>query len=159
MAENENGMVLVSIVLGSKSDDPTAQETAGVLDSLGIGYEIQVLSAHRTPRRVMDYARDARGRGIQVLIALAGGSAALPGVLASWTTIPVIGVPLTSSDLRGVDSLYAITQMPPGVPVACVAMGSWGARNAAYLAAGILALNNPRIAEAYDEFRSRQAEN
>ena len=101
----------------------------------------------------MEYAKGARDRGLEVIIAAAGGAAALPGVIASWTTLPVIGVPLPSSELKGVDALYAIAQMPPGIPVACVAVGAWGARNAAYLAAQILGLKHDKIRQAYDEYR------
>ena len=158
MTSQEKATPLVGVVLGSKSDEAAAQETSQVLESLGIAHEVQVLSAHRTPQKVMAYAQSARDRGIEVLIALAGGAAALPGALASWTTLPVIGVPLPTSELKGVDALYAITQMPPGVPVACVAVGSWGARNAAYLAAQILALKHPAIQEAYEAFRRQQAQ-
>jgi 5-(carboxyamino)imidazole ribonucleotide mutase len=129
------------------------QETVEVLKQMGIDHELVVMSAHRTPQKVMDYGLSARERGIEVIIAGAGGSAGLPGVLASWTTLPVIGVPLPSSDLKGVDALYAITQMPPGIPVACVAIGSWGARNAAFLAAQILGLNDEGIRQAYDDYR------
>ena len=146
-------MPLVGVVMGSRSDEPVVQETAGVLDEMGIDHEVVVMSAHRTPEKVMEYAQSARGRGIEVLIAAAGGSAGLPGVLASWTTLPVIGIPLPSSDLKGVDALYAIAQMPPGIPVACVAVGSWGARNAAYLAAQVLGIKYDAIREAYDEYR------
>ena len=129
------------------------QETADVLKRLDVDHELVVMSAHRTPERVKEYAQSARDRGIEVLIAGAGGSAGLPGVLASWTTLPVIGVPLPTSDLKGVDSLYAIAQMPPGIPVACVAVGSWGARNAAFLAAQILGTKHERIRQAYEEYR------
>ena len=146
-------MPLVTVVMGSKSDEPLMRETADVLKRLEIEHEVVVMSAHRAPEKVMEYARGARGRGIEVLIAGAGGSAALPGVLASWTTLPVIGVPLPTSDLKGMDALYAISQMPPGVPVACVAVGSWGARNAAFLAAQMLGIKHERIREAYDEYR------
>ena len=146
-------MPQVGVVMGSRSDESVVQETAGVLTEMGIDHEVVVMSAHRTPEKVMEYARSARGRGIEVLIAAAGGSAGLPGVVASWTTLPVIGIPLPSSDLNGVDALYAIAQMPPGIPVACVAVGSWGARNAAYLAAQILGLKHDVIREAYDEYR------
>ena len=139
--------------MGSRSDESVIQETAGVLTEMGIDHEVVVMSAHRTPEKVMEYARSARGQGIEVLIAAAGGSAGLPGVVASWTTLPVIGIPLPSSDLNGVDALYAIAQMPPGIPVACVAVGSWGARNAAYLAAQILGIKHDVIREAYDEYR------
>ena len=113
MASTEKATPLVGIVMGSRSDEALALETGHVLESLGIPYETQVLSAHRSPQRVMAYGQGARERGLQVLIALAGGSAALPGALASWTTLPVIGVPLPSSELKGADALYAIAQMPP----------------------------------------------
>ena len=146
-------MPLVGVIMGSKSDEGVVGETAEVLDQMGVEHEVVVASAHRTPDRVRDYAMSARERGIEVLIAAAGGSAGLPGVLASWTTLPVIGVPLTSSDMNGVDSLYAIAQMPPGIPVACVAIGSWGARNAAFLAAQILGNKHDDIRQAYDDYR------
>ena len=146
-------MALVGVVMGSRSDEPLMQETADVLREMGVEHEVVVMSAHRTPEKVMEYAQGARGRGIEVLIAGAGGSAGLPGVLASWTTLPVIGVPLSSSELKGVDALYSIAQMPPGIPVACVAVGSWGARNAAYLAAQILGIKHEEIRRAYDEYR------
>ena len=146
-------MPLVGVVMGSRSDEPLIRETSDVLRQMDIEHELVVMSAHRTPERVMKYGQSARDRGIEVIIAAAGGSAGLPGVLASWTTLPVIGVPLPSSDLKGVDALYAIAQMPPGVPVACVAVGSWGARNAAYLAAQILGVKHERIRQAYDDYR------
>ena len=146
-------MPQVGVVIGSKSDEPLIQGCLQTLEEMGIEYEFSVLSAHRTPERVMEYARAARERGLQVLIAGAGGSAALPGTLASWTTLPVIGVPLPTSELKGVDALYAIVQMPPGIPVASVAVGEWGARNAAYLAAQILGLKNERIRQAYEAYR------
>jgi 5-(carboxyamino)imidazole ribonucleotide mutase len=146
-------MPLVAVIMGSRSDEATVQETAKVLDSLGIEYEVQALSAHRAPDRLREYVRGAPGRGVEVFIAAAGGSAALPGAVASWTTLPVIGVPLASSELKGLDSLLAIAQMPPGVPVACVSVGLWGARNAAYLAASILALKYDSIREAYESYR------
>ena len=146
-------MPLVGVVMGSKSDEGVVGETSEVLDQLGVEHEVVVASAHRTPDKVREYGKTARERGIEVLIAAAGGSAGLPGVLASWTTLPVIGVPLTSSDLNGVDSLYAIAQMPPGIPVACVATGSWGARNAAFLAAQILGNKHDDVRQAYDDYR------
>ena len=150
-------MPLVGVVIGSRSDEAVIQETVGVLEELGISHELSVISAHRTPEKAREYARSALDRGLEVIIAAAGGSAALPGVLASWTTQPVIGVPLPSSELGGVDALHAIVQMPPGVPVACVAIGSWGARNAAYLAAAILALKHEDIRKAYEGYRERLA--
>ena len=148
-------MPLVGVVMGSASDEPVIQETVKVLEEMGIDYEVRVISAHRTPERAMEYAKSARERGIEVLVAAAGGSAALPGVLASWTTIPVIGIPLASSELKGIDALLAIAQMPPGIPVACVAVGAWGARNAAYLAAQILGLKYEKIGKTYEQYRQR----
>ena len=146
-------MPLVGVVLGSRTDEPLIQGTLEVLNQLKIDHEMVVMSAHRNPEEVKEFAESARDRGIEVLIGAAGGSAGLPGVLASWTTLPIIGVPLPTSDLEGVDSLYAIAQMPPGIPVACVAIGSWGARNAAFLAAQILGLKYDDIRQAYDEYR------
>ena len=147
-------MPLVGVIMGSSSDEAVVQETVDVLEQMGIDNEVVVASAHRTPEKVMAYAQAARDNGIEVLIAAAGGSAGLPGVVASWTTLPVIGVPLASSELNGVDALYAIAQMPPGIPVACVAVGSWGARNAAFLAAQILGLKHESIRAAYDDYRA-----
>lgn len=146
-------MPLVGVVMGSKSDKPLLQDTSDVLDQMGVDHELTVASAHRSPEKVREYAQSAEERGIEVLIAAAGGSAGLPGVLASWTSLPVIGIPLPSSDLNGIDSLYSIAQMPPGIPVACVAVGSWGARNAAFLAAQILGGKHPSIRLAYDKYR------
>jgi 5-(carboxyamino)imidazole ribonucleotide mutase len=130
--------------MGSATDEPVVNDTVTTLEQLGVDYEVRVMSAHRTPERVQEYATTARDRGIEVIIAAAGGSAALGGVLASWTTIPVIGVPLASSELNGIDSLLATAQMPPGIPVACMAIGSWGARNAAFFAAEILGLRHEK---------------
>ena len=146
-------MPQVGVIMGSASDEPVVQETISTLEQMKIDYEVRVLSAHRTPDRVREYAEHARERGIQVLIAAAGGSAALGGVLASWTTLPVIGIPLASSELKGMDALLATAQMPPGIPVACMAVGSWGARNAAYYAAEIPGLNNEEIRQAYEDYR------
>jgi 5-(carboxyamino)imidazole ribonucleotide mutase len=146
---------LVAVVMGSKSDAPTMQECLDTLDKLGISYETHVISAHRTPEKVRDFARAAAGRGIRVIIAAAGGSAALPGAIKAYTHVPVIGIPLASSDLKGVDALLAIAQMPPGVPVATVAVGAWGARNAALLAAEILALSDDAVRAAYEDYRQR----
>jgi 5-(carboxyamino)imidazole ribonucleotide mutase len=131
---------------------------AEVLESFGISYEIRVHSAHRTPEKAREYAQGARARGMQVLIAAAGGAAHLPGVMASWTSLPVIGVPLATSELKGIDSLYSIVQMPPGMPVATVSVGAWGARNAAYLAAQIIGLHDERVRAAYDAYRAKLAE-
>ena len=146
-------MPLVGVVMGSVSDEPVVQETVKILEQLDIDYEVRVMSAHRTPERVQEYATTARDRGIEVLISAAGGSAALGGVLASWTTIPVIGIPLASSELKGIDALMATAQMPPGIPVACMAVGAWGARNAAYYAAEILGLKYDEIRQAYEKYR------
>ena len=151
-------MSRVGVVMGSSSDEPVVQATIDVLEDLGIDYEVRVMSAHRRPKAVMEYAVSARDRGIEVLIGAAGGSAALPGVLAAWSTLPVIGIPLASSELGGSDALTAIAQMPPGVPVACVAVGSWGARNAAYLAAEILALKHEDVRGAYEAYRKKLQE-
>jgi 5-(carboxyamino)imidazole ribonucleotide mutase len=139
--------------MGSASDEAVVQETVKTLEQLEIDYEVRVMSAHRTPERVQEYATTARDRGIEVLISAAGGSAALGGVLASWTTIPVIGIPLASSELKGMDALLATAQMPPGIPVACMAVGVWGARNAAFFAAEILGLKYEAIREAYEKYR------
>jgi len=148
-------MPLVGVVMGSVSDAGVVIETQKQLQDLGISFEIQTLSAHRVPELVREYALRAEERGIKVFIAEAGGSAALAGVLASWTTIPVIGVPLASSELKGLDSLLAIAQMPPGVPVACMAVGHWGARNAAIFAAQILGVSDEKIKEACKRERKR----
>ncbi len=150
-------MPLVGVVIGSRSDEPVVQDTVSVLEEMGVSHEVSVISAHRSPERAREYAKGARERGLEVIIAAAGGSAALPGVMASWTTIPVIGIPLTSSALGGADALHAIVQMPPGVPVACVSIGSWGARNAAYLAASILGLKHEDIRKSYEAYRERLA--
>ena len=151
-------MPLVSVVMGSSTDEPVVQETIAVLEDMGVDYEVRVMSAHRAPERVREYALQAGERGVEVFIAAAGGAAALPGVLASWTTVPVIGVPLASSELKGLDALMAVAQMPPGVPVACVAIGSWGARNAAYLAAEILGLKYDSIRKKYEQYRQQLRE-
>ncbi|MFC1957912.1 5-(carboxyamino)imidazole ribonucleotide mutase [Chloroflexota bacterium] len=151
-------MPLVGVVMGSKSDTEALQPTLEVLKELGIDYEVSVISAHRTPEKARQYGLAARSNGIEVLIAAAGGAAHLPGVLASWTTLPVIGVPLASSELKGVDALYSIVQMPAGIPVASVAIGTAGARNAAYLAAEILGLKYDKIREACEKYRSKLQE-
>jgi 5-(carboxyamino)imidazole ribonucleotide mutase len=144
---------LVGVVMGSKSDAETIQPALEALNQLGIEHEVNVISAHRTPEKARQYALSAQERGIEVIIAAAGAAAHLPGVLASWTTLPVIGVPLSSGELKGVDALYSIVQMPAGIPVACMAIGSTGARNAAYLAAEILGLKHDKIRRAYDKYR------
>ena len=147
-------MPLVAVVMGSKSDAESVKPALEVLTRLGIEHEVSVISAHRNPERIRDYGLSARKRGVEVIIAAAGGAAHLPGVLASWTTVPVIGVPLASSELKGVDALYSIVQMPAGIPVACVAIGSTGAKNAAYLAAEILGLKYTEIRKSYEKYRS-----
>jgi len=147
-------MPLVAVVMGSKSDAEAMQPALDVLNELGIDHEVSVISAHRTPEKARQYGLEARSRGIEVIIAAAGGAAHLPGVLASWTTLPVIGVPLASSELKGVDALYSIVQMPAGIPVACVAIGKAGAKNAAYLAAEILGLKHEEIGKAYENYRN-----
>jgi len=146
-------MPLVGVVMGSKSDTEAVQATLDALKEMGIDYEVNVISAHRTPEKARKYAQEARSRGIEIIIAAAGGAAHLPGVLASWTTLPVIGVPLASSELKGVDALYSIVQMPAGIPVATVAVGAAGAKNAAYLAAEILGLKYNKIRDAYEKYR------
>lgn len=146
-------MPLVGVVTGSQNDADIMQSTLDVLTELGIDYEFSVISAHRNPKQAKEYAETASERGIEVIIAAAGMAAALPGVLASMTTLPVIGVPLAGSALNGVDALYSIVQMPAGVPVACVAIGKTGAKNAAYLAAAILGLKHDTIKRAYDGYR------
>ena len=149
---------LVAIVMGSTSDEPLVQETQRVLEELGVDYETRVLSAHRTPDKTREYAMSAKDRGIRVMIGVAGAAAHLPGVLASWTTLPVIGVPAPGSDLGVIDALYSIVQMPAGVPVAAVAVGRMGARNAAYLAASIIGTANEEVRGAYETFRKKQSE-
>jgi 5-(carboxyamino)imidazole ribonucleotide mutase len=153
-------MPLVGVVMGSKSDAATMQSALDILNQLDIDHEVNVISAHRTPEKAKQYAQSARERGIEVIIGAAGMAAHLPGVLASWTTLPVIGVPISSGELNGVDALYSIVQMPAGIPVACMAIGSSGAKNAAYLAAEILGLKYEKIRQAYDKYRKElQGEN
>lgn len=144
----------VGIIMGSQSDWPTMKEAAEILDALGISYESKIVSAHRTPDRLWSYGRDAAGRGLKVIIAGAGGAAHLPGMMASKTRVPVIGVPVQTRALSGVDSLYSIVQMPKGYPVATMAIGAAGAANAGLMAAGILALMDPALAERLDAWRA-----
>jgi phosphoribosylaminoimidazole carboxylase PurE protein len=150
--------VPVGIIVGSKSDLAYAEGAMEVLDQLGIGYELRILSAHRTPGPLETYVGSAEERGIRTFITMAGMAAALPGVVAARTTLPVIGVPLPTSDLRGQDALMAIVQMPPGIPVATMAVGKPGARNAAWFAAAILGLGDPSVAAAIVNGRRRMAE-
>lgn len=144
----------VGIIMGSQSDWPTLREAAAILDELGIAYEKRIVSAHRTPDRLWTYGKEAVDRGLQVIIAGAGGAAHLPGMMASKTRIPVIGVPVQTRALSGVDSLYSIVQMPKGYPVATMAIGSAGAANAGLMAAGILALQDAALAERLDGWRA-----
>jgi 5-(carboxyamino)imidazole ribonucleotide mutase len=146
---------LVGVVMGSKSDAEIIKSAIDVLTNLGIEHEVSVISAHRTPEKAKKYAQSARERGIEAIIAGAGMAAHLPGVLASWTTLPVIGVPMASGELKGVDALYSIVQMPAGIPVACMAIGSAGAKNAAYLAAEILSLKHDKIRREYEKYRRK----
>src|SRR5580704_12118867 len=148
---------LVSIVMGSDSDLDVMSEAAKALDEFGIAYEIDVTSAHRSPDRTADYARKAAGRGIRVIIAGAGGAAHLAGVIAAHTTLPVIGVPISSTSLNGLDSLLATVQMPAGIPVATVAIGKPGATNAGILAAQILALTSVAMAKKLEEHKEKLA--
>jgi 5-(carboxyamino)imidazole ribonucleotide mutase len=145
--------IKVGIIMGSQSDWPTMKEAADVLDELGIAYEAKIVSAHRTPDRLWTYGKSAVDRGLHVIIAGAGGAAHLPGMMASKTRVPVIGVPVQTKALSGVDSLYSILQMPRGFPVATMAIGGAGAKNAGLMAAGILANNDPDIAQRLDAWR------
>lgn len=149
-----NNQIVVSILMGSKSDMPIMQSCVDILNDMDVPNEVKVISAHRNPDKLMEYVKGLKDNGIDVIIAGAGGAAALPGVIAAWTTIPVIGVPIASSELKGIDSLYSIVQMPPGIPVACVAVGSWGARNAAYFALQILGLKYQNFKEKYENYRN-----
>ena len=145
---------LVGIIMGSQPDWPTMREAANMLDALGIPYEKKIVSAHRTPDRLWDYGKTAADRGLQVIIAGAGGAAHLPGMMASKTRVPVVGVPVQTKALSGVDSLYSILQMPRGFPVATMAIGAAGAANAGLMAAGILALQDAELAARLDQWRA-----
>jgi 5-(carboxyamino)imidazole ribonucleotide mutase len=149
---------LVGVVMGSDSDWPVMQDAAAALAEFGVGYEADVVSAHRMPHEMIRYGSGAAGRGLRVIIAGAGGAAHLPGMLAAATALPVIGVPVALTHLQGMDSLLSIVQMPAGVPVATLAIGKAGAINAALLAAAILALSDPAVAAALDRWRARQTE-
>jgi len=148
---------VVGVILGSKSDLPLMESCVKVLDELGIENEVKVCSAHRNPRGVMEWATSARERGLKVVIAAAGGAAHLPGVVAAWTDLPVIGVPVPTQHLGGVDSLYSIVQMPAGIPVATVAIGEAGAKNAAWLAARILGITDDEVQKRHLEKRTALA--
>ena len=149
---------LVGVIMGSKSDWETLKAAAHVLDALGVAYEAKVVSAHRTPQRLYEYANSARDRGLKVIIAGAGGAAHLPGMTAAMTPLPVLGVPVKSKELKGIDSLLSIVQMPKGVPVGTLAIGEAGAANAALLATAILALNDAALAERLDAYRAEQTD-
>jgi len=155
---NANTKALVGIVMGSRTDWETMQHAATRLDELGVPHEVQVVSAHRTPDRLFEYAGSAQARGLRAIIAGAGGAAHLPGMLAAKTRVPVLGVPVQSRALNGLDSLLSIVQMPAGVPVATFAIGAAGAANAALFAAAMLAHDHPQVASALDAFRLRQTE-
>lgn len=146
----------VGIIMGSKSDWPTMERATDILEQLGVSYAVEVVSAHRTPKKMFSYAQNAQSQGLQVIIAGAGGAAHLPGMTAALTELPVIGVPIETQALKGQDSLYSIVQMPAGIPVATMAIGKAGAANAAILAAQILALNNPQLASKLAAFRAEQ---
>jgi 5-(carboxyamino)imidazole ribonucleotide mutase len=150
---------LVSVIMGSKSDWADVMEhAAAALEELGVPHEVKVVSAHRTPDLLVSHAKEAKGRGIEVIIAGAGGAAHLPGMVASMTTIPVIGVPVMSKALKGMDSLLSIVQMPAGIPVATVAIGKAGARNAGLLAASIVGNKHPEISDRLEQFRAKQTQ-
>ena len=153
---NERDPADVGIIMGSRSDWPVLAEAAETLDKLGVRYETRIISAHRTPDRLFAYAKGAKARGIKVIIAGAGGAAHLPGMTSSMTTLPVLGVPVPSTSLQGLDSLLSIVQMPAGVPVGTLAIGKPGATNAALLAAAILALGDKDLAKRLEAYRARQ---
>jgi 5-(carboxyamino)imidazole ribonucleotide mutase len=156
MTEVPDQRAEVGLIMGSQSDWPTMRQAAATLEELAIRFEARITSAHRTPDRLAEYARTARARGLKVIIAGAGGAAHLPGMCAAWTPLPVLGVPMESQALKGMDSLLSIVQMPAGIPVATLAIGAAGARNAALLAAAILALADPALAARLDTLRARQ---
>ncbi len=158
MPQAADASPLVGVVMGSRSDWETLESAASMLAEFGVAHEVRVVSAHRTPDLLMEYAAGASPRGIRVLIAGAGGAAHLPGMLAAKTTLPVLGVPVAGKALRGLDSLLSIVQMPSGVPVATFAIGMPGASNAALFAVSILALGDPRLAQELDAFRQRQTQ-
>lgn len=147
---------IVGLIMGSKSDWETMSLAAAALDALGVAYEAKVVSAHRTPDRLVAYAKKAKSRGLKVIIAGAGGAAHLPGMVASMTPLPVLGVPVQSKTLSGLDSLLSIAQMPAGVPVGTLAIGAAGATNAGLMAGAILALEDVEVAKKLDDYRARQ---
>lgn len=148
--------IQVTIMMGSKSDLPMMEETGALLKKFGVAYEMKVLSAHRTPKETAQYAEGLKARGVKIVICGAGGSAALAGVVAAHTPLPVIGVPIDATSLGGMDALLSTVQMPPGVPVAAVAIGKFGAQNAALLAIRVLALSDPALAKKLEAFKDEQ---
>ncbi len=148
---------VVSVVMGSKSDADIMDAAAKILDHFGIPFEMRIISAHRTPDRAVEYGKGLKDRGVKIVIAGAGKAAHLPGVIAALTPLPVLGVPMETSDMGGLDSLLSIVQMPGGVPVATTAIGKHGAKNAALLAVEILALENPQLAEKLNDYRTQMA--
>ncbi|TWB45155.1 5-(carboxyamino)imidazole ribonucleotide mutase [Nitrospirillum pindoramense] len=158
MSQKPESAPLVGIIMGSQSDWATMRHGAAVLEELGVPFETRIVSAHRTPHRLVDYATTARDRGLKVIVAGAGGAAHLPGMAAAMTPLPVFGVPVESHALKGMDSLLSIAQMPGGIPVGTLAIGKAGAINAALLAAAVLALSDTRLADALDAWRAAQTE-
>ena len=158
MAKTAKSLPLVGLIMGSQSDWSTMRHSAETLDALGVAYEARIVSAHRTPKRLVTYASGAKGRGLKVIIAGAGGAAHLPGMTASMTPLPVLGVPVESAALKGMDSLLSIVQMPGGMPVGTLAIGKPGAINAALLAASIVGLGDSKIMAAVESWRARQTE-
>lgn len=158
MTEKSGSSPLVGIIMGSQSDWPTMRHAAEMLEQLGIPHEVRVVSAHRTPDLLFEYAAGAAGRGLKVIIAGAGGAAHLPGMTAAKTLLPVLGVPVQSRALNGLDSLLSIVQMPPGIPVATLAIGDAGAKNAALLAAAILATSDAALGKRLERFRAEQTD-
>lgn len=155
-AKKSRSKPLVGIIMGSQSDWPTMKHAADALDALGVPYEARIVSAHRTPERMVEYAQTARDRGLKVIVAGAGGAAHLPGMTASLTPLPVFGVPVQSKALSGQDSLLSIVQMPGGIPVGTLAIGEAGAKNAGLLAAAVLALSDEALAKRLDSYRAKQ---
>ncbi len=159
MKQKSDNKALVSVIMGSQSDWDTMKECCEILKQLKIPFETKIISAHRTPNRLFNYSKKVKKQGIKVIIAGAGGSAHLPGMVASLTTVPVLGVPIQSKALNGLDSLLSIVQMPAGIPVGTLAIGSSGAKNASFLAASILSLNNIKISKALEKWRLSQTKN
>ena len=159
MKQKSDNKALVSVIMGSQSDWDTMKECCKILKQLKIPFETKIISAHRTPNRLFNYSKKVKKQGIKVIIAGAGGSAHLPGMVASLTTVPVLGVPIQSKALNGLDSLLSIVQMPAGIPVGTLAIGSSGAKNASFLAASILSLNNIKISKALEKWRLSQTKN